>query len=96
MHDIRISRQTEEDLVDIWLYTNDEWGSDQADEYLRQIDTGISRLVEYPELGKDRNELREGYRSLSINHHIAFYIVQKNEITIVRILHENSDLPSHL
>ena len=36
------------DLEDIWLYTDERWGSEQASRYLRQLDERILGLAAAP------------------------------------------------
>lgn len=62
----------ESDLLEIWLYTAKEWNLTQADKYLDQIENSLNNLLEHPELGRDRTDLRTGFWSLSVNHHIVF------------------------
>ena len=86
----------ESDLLEIWLYTAEEWNLGQADTYIAQIGRSVNKLIDHPELGKDRSDLRKGYRSLLVNHHIVFYRVVTDEIQIIRVLHESVDLERHL
>ena len=86
----------EYDLIKVWLYTSEEWSFAQADVYLSQIDSGIGHLIPNPRLGKDRNDLRKGYRSIQVKHHIIFYKITNDQIQIIRILHENSDIEQHI
>lgn len=84
------------DLIGIWLHTCEVWGARQADKYLDDLDTGIARLKDHPGLGRARDEVRQGYRSLTINHHVIFYTVESGLIRIVRVLHAQMDPDSHL
>ena len=53
-------------------------------------------LAAGPGLGRVRDEVRKGYRSLTINHHIIFYTAEPDLIRIVRVLHVRMDPDSHL
>lgn len=90
------SEHAESDLLEVWLYTAEEWNLTQADSYIDQIHEGLSKLIKHPEMGKDRSDLRKSYRSLIVNHHIAFYRLVDDEIQIMRVLHESVDVPTHL
>ena len=61
-----------------------------------QIDAGLQELISNPKLGKSRDYVREGYRSVQINRHVIFYRVQESEIFIVRVLHERMLPSKHL
>ena len=95
---LRIVNSTlaESDLLEIWLYTAEEWNLSQADKYLAQLGSTLKNLIDHPEMGKDRADLKKGYRSLLVNHHIVFYRVIDDEIQIMRVLHESVDLTKHL
>ncbi len=96
MRDIVKRPRAREDLKVIWRYSFTAWGEAQADKYLAEIVAGIARLKEHPELGKSRDDLRAGYRSLRINQHVVFYLVTPSVIRIVRVLHITMDPDSHL
>lgn len=86
----------EDDLLNIWQYSYNKWGANKAEEYLLQLDTGIQGLANNPMLGKSREAVRRGYRSIQINRHIIYYKHQNNLIDIVRILHERMIPEKHL
>ncbi len=96
MLNIVTSELAEADLLDIWLYTAKEWNLTQADVYLNQIGNSLQKLIKHPQLGLDRNDLRKGYRSLLVNHHIVFYRLLEDEVVIMRVLHESVDLKRHI
>jgi toxin ParE1/3/4 len=88
--------RAKKDLKGIWLYTFNEWGEAQADKYLSQIETGLARLKYNPKLGRPREDLRAGYRSLRVNEHIIYYVVTPSSIRVIRVLHAQMDPERHL
>jgi len=96
MYKLHKSIQAEEDLTDIWIYTLQEWGVDQADRYIDELEAGLARLESNPKLGRSREQLRRGYFSLRLNEHVAFYVVTASVIRIVRVLHSRMDPDRHL
>ncbi len=82
------SPAAEIDLEKIWLYSFEQWNEGQADRYYDALLEGINRLVDNPMLGKSRQHVRQGYRSLQINRHVIYYRQQGDTIDIVRVLHE--------
>ena len=38
------------DLREIWLYTAEQWGEQQADRYLQELEECCERLVDHPML----------------------------------------------
>jgi toxin ParE1/3/4 len=96
VHKIVQTLAAETDLVEIWLYTAQEWSYSQADIYLDELVSGIGNLASHPELGYSRDDIRKEYRSINVNHHIVFYKIVDAEIHVTRILHESVDVPRHL
>jgi toxin ParE1/3/4 len=50
---LSLTPKAESDLVEIWVYTCDEWGLDQAGTYLDQLEEGMKQLIHHPSLGTD-------------------------------------------
>ncbi len=82
------SPDAEIDLENIWLYSFEKWSEGQADRYYDELIDGIEKLVDNPMLGKSREKVRQGYRSIQINRHVVYYQLQGEIIDIVRVLHE--------
>ena len=93
---LRITPKAESDLIGIWLYTCEQWGADQADKYLDQLEAGMKQLRIYPLLGADYAHVFTGYRRLQVEHHTVFYQVLEPEVLVVRVLHEDMDAPQRL
>ena len=91
-----LSREADKDLEAIFDYTELEYGLQKAADYTMQFSTAFYQLSQEPELGRLRNEIKEGLRGLVQNKHVIFYRVLKDHIRIVRILHGRSDIPRFL
>lgn len=97
MHEIITSQLAKSDLKEIYFYSYNKWGDGKAVEYLMQIDAGLQELISYPRLGKSRDSIRKGYRSIQVNHHVIYYRVEEeNDINIIRVLHERMLPDKHL
>ena len=93
---IVILEEAIQDLEEIWLYTFVTWSQEQADRYHLLITKEFLYLASKPESGKKLDHLRKGYRSAKVKSHYIFYRFTSNELEIVRILHENMDIPNRL
>lgn len=92
-----LSPAAQADLEQIWDYTEDRWGIDQADTYLREIQYVIERVAANPQIGRACNEIRRGYRKLSAGSHMVFYrLTVEGVVDIVRVLHQRMDIDRHL
>ncbi|MFD2603758.1 type II toxin-antitoxin system RelE/ParE family toxin [Flavobacterium suzhouense] len=82
-----------DDLTEIWEYTIDEWSEKQADRYYSLLIDSCTELAENPYLGKLYNEISHNlYGHKSAEHIIFYFIIDSQEIEIVRILHGRMDL----
>ena len=92
-----LSPAAQADLEQIWDYTHDRWGVDQAEDYLRELQRAINRTAANPRIGRACDEIRPGYRKLAAGSHTLFYRVTGEDlIDIVRILHQRMDVDRHL
>ncbi|RUO35113.1 type II toxin-antitoxin system RelE/ParE family toxin [Aliidiomarina soli] len=93
---LSITPKAEADLTGIWLFTCDEWGAEQADKYLDQLEAGMKQLLSHPLLGIDYAHVLTGYRRLQVERHAIFYQVLETHVLVVRVLHEDMDAPPRL
>jgi toxin ParE1/3/4 len=92
---IRLSETAESDLEAIWRYTFSTWGLNQAQKYIGLIEHSLHLLLDNPDLGQARPDIKEGYRSLPVEKHLIFYQIGERYIDIVAIVHVRMDLKNH-
>lgn len=86
------SPDADEDLVSIWRYTADEWSPAAADQQIQDIWTTCGALLGYPQLGRSRDELLLGVRSIVTDPLVIFYRISAHGIEVLRVLHEREDV----
>ena len=86
------SPQAETDLADIWSYYREVAGPEIADSRVRAIGKTCMMLEEHPLLGRARDEIRLGLRSVLVSPHIVFYRVTDDTAQIIRILDGRRDI----
>lgn len=91
-----LTPRAQADLDEIWDYTADRWGLDQAETYTRQLWKDIAAVAERPSLGRDCSGVRRGYRKYPSGSHVLFYRPTTDGIDVVRILHERMDYERHI
>lgn len=91
-----VSPRAQADIVEIWDYTAERWGIDQAELYLRRIQTSIEAAAAEPKLGTSCDHIRTGYRKYPAGSHVLFYRTLDDGIDVVRILHARMDAGRHL
>ena len=86
-----------DDLNEIWEYSVAEWSEKQADNYYASLKFACMQIEKNPELGKEYEQIKSNLYGLRSGKHIIFYqILNKQEIEIIRILHERMDLQNRL
>lgn len=92
-----LSPAAQADLEQIWDYTYHRWDSDQADEYLRELQRALERAATNPLIGRPCDEIRRGYRKLAAGSHVLSYrVISGGGIDVVRVLHRRMDIDNHL
>ena len=90
-----LSREADQDVSDIFDYSVRMFGVSQATDYLLSLDACFQSLIANPDLGRERNEIRLGLRSVPAGSHVVFYRIDESFLRIVRVLHGSRDLPRH-
>ncbi|MFM8717111.1 MAG: type II toxin-antitoxin system RelE/ParE family toxin [Spartobacteria bacterium] len=88
-----LAPRTKEDILEIWEFiaAHDEVA---ADRYIDHLRDRALELIAFPQLGRTRDEIQPGLRSLLARNHLIFYRLQDAEIQVLRILHGSMDLPN--
>ena len=93
---IVVSPRARDDMVGIATYTLRMSGEAQMSEYIDGLHARFAELARFPGLGRPRDELAPGYRSIVQGAHIVFYRTTARELVIFRILHGRMDPDRHL
>ncbi|MCY7345287.1 MAG: type II toxin-antitoxin system RelE/ParE family toxin [Pyrinomonadaceae bacterium] len=88
---IEIAERALSDLEEIWVHFP-ETNEKTADKILRQITEKFPKLLNFPEMGKERNDLLVGLRSFPTGKFIIFYQKTDLGIEIVRVFHSSRDI----
>ena len=88
-----LSEEADKDIEAIFDYSEQQFGVNKAIEYVTEIDTTFIHLMNNPEIGRIRKEIKVGLRSFPIASHIIFYTIFDEHIRIIRVLHGSQDYP---
>lgn len=94
----KISKEASFDLEHIWLYNYENWTLEQADRSINLIMDEVEYLANNPKSGRDYEKIRKYYFRSQVKSRFIFYKInfQKEEIEIIRILHQRMDLETQL
>jgi toxin ParE1/3/4 len=92
-----LTHKAKADLQAIALFTQEHWGVEQRNWYIKQLDDAFHRLARSPGLGKSCNDIMPGYRKFPQGSHVVFYKDGSNgAIEIIRILHKSMDVETQI
>ncbi|MEJ6579061.1 MAG: type II toxin-antitoxin system RelE/ParE family toxin [Akkermansiaceae bacterium] len=93
MHAFKSSLLADEDIISIYAYTLETWGSDQLEIYQAKLDRARNQILEDPFLAgsQSREDLAPGCRLFRVEHHYFPYRLNDSTVEIARVLHENMD-----
>ena len=83
------------DISEIWEFIAED-SDDQADAFIDLIDQNFQLLAQKSGLGRRREELAEGLRSIPVGRYVIFYLPIPGGVPIVRLLHGARDIEAAL
>jgi toxin ParE1/3/4 len=86
------SPEADNDLLDIWAYLAEEASSEIADRQIESVYNRAQALTRSPFVGRRRDELIVGVRSVLLQPYVLFYRVSDLSVEIVRVVHGRRDL----
>lgn len=89
-----LSLDADQDLQDIYTYTDEKWGAPQAALYLHGLYEVFEQIGQNQAMGRLRRDLGDGIRSFPHGAHVVFYMPWQGEAAIVRVLHGSMDFES--
>ena len=92
MAGFHLRERAREDLTIIWRYSAKHWGAKQADRYYREMLACCKELASNPQLGRQRDEIKAGYRSFPQGRHVVFYLITSAGVEIIGIPHQSEDV----
>ena len=102
---IRLTQQAEADLLDISMWTTENFGVQQAASYDETIVSAIEALMSGPNITgvRARHDIGPGIHTLHVaryrrkgRHFIVFRTGEGEVIEILRLLHDSRDLIRHV
>ena len=93
---LRFSRRAERDLEEILAHSQETWGERQMDAYHASIDRALDHLLDFPSMGRARDDLGPGFRSSRVEQHVIYYRVEADAIRVARILHVRREVKREL
>ena len=90
-----LASKADSDLEEIWDYTDEKWGRNQARIYLTQLENRMMALAHHPTAGQQRYDLPGTPMSYHEGRHVIFYRPAEKGIEVLRVLHDAMDFSRH-
>ena len=87
MKKYKFTRQADQHLSDIYLYTAERFGRAQADSYLQGFAATFDLLADNPRMGRAADHIRPGLRRHEHAGHVIFYRETGEGLLIVGVIH---------
>jgi toxin ParE1/3/4 len=92
----RLAPAAEADLADIWDWTESNFGTEQAELYVRLIQRTIEDVAAGRRRARSAEGVRAGYRKVAAGSQMVYFRQDAGTIDVVRILHQRMDPGAHL
>lgn len=92
----KLTEDAERDVIDIYLYSIENFGPVQADKYVTGLFERFALIAGNPASGKDFGEVHPDMRRWFEGSHAIYYEPLQSGILILRILHQQMDPARHL
>lgn len=91
MKRLHLSREAQDDLRGIWLYSAGNWGPQQANRYLDAIRAAITGLADGTTVSSSAEDVLPGFRRVTNGRHIVYFRENADAVEVIRVLHQGMD-----
>jgi toxin ParE1/3/4 len=88
----RLTEPAIQDIEQIADYIARQSGLDQADRFLNKLDAKFGKIAQFPNLGRQRDEILPGLRSLPMDNYLILYMAIRQDVEIFRVVSGYRDL----
>jgi toxin ParE1/3/4 len=82
----RLTEPAIQDIEQIADYIARQSGLDRADRFLNKLDAKFAKIAQFPNLGRQRDEILPGLRSLPMDNYLILYMVMGEDVEIFRVV----------
>ena len=90
----RLTQPAIQDIEQIADYIASRSGLDRADRFLSNLDAKFAKIAQFPNIGRQRDEILPLLRSLSIDNYLILYMPIGQDVEIFRVVNGYRDLSS--
>jgi toxin ParE1/3/4 len=90
----RLTEPAIRDIEQIADYIANQASLQQSERFLSQLDAKFAKIALFPNLGRRRDEILPGLRSLSIDKYLILYMPIEQDVEILRVISGYRDISS--
>jgi toxin ParE1/3/4 len=87
-----LSARARADIQDIWRYSQETWGTAQANRYLEAIGAMLVRIDDGTAVPRRADDIAPHLFRIAVGRHTIFLRDNGERIEVVRVLHQNMDI----
>lgn len=91
MKRISFTQDARQDMKEIYEYIAED-NIAAADKHMQRLQERWRALLNQPRLGRKREEIRTGYRSVTAGDYVIFYRPLVDGIEVMRVIHGSRDI----
>lgn len=88
----RLTKPAIRDIEEIAGYIARQSGFDQSDRFLNKLNAKFVKIAQFPNLGRQRDEILPCLRSLPMDNYLILYMVIGEDVEIFRVVSGYRDL----
>ncbi|MEH2194857.1 type II toxin-antitoxin system RelE/ParE family toxin [Aliinostoc sp. HNIBRCY26] len=90
--EFRLTEPAIKDIEEIADYIAKQSGLRESELFLSKLDAKFVKIAQFPNLGRQRDEILPGIRSLSVNSYLILYMPIGQDVEIFRVISGYRDL----
>jgi toxin ParE1/3/4 len=88
----RLTNSAMREIEEITAYLAKNYGFSQSEQFIKKLNSKFSKIVQFPKIGKPRDEILPGSRMLSVDRYLILYTVIGDDVEILRVVSGYRDL----
>jgi toxin ParE1/3/4 len=88
----RLTEPAIQDIEEIADYIAKQSGLEQSERFLSKLDVKFAKIAQFPNLGRRRDEILPGLRSLTIDNYLILYMPIEQDVEIFRVISGYRDI----
>ena len=93
---VHLTERALADLREIEVHSVQQWGRKVADRYLDDLQSGLDRIRENPEILRLDLEFAESLYFYRVNKHILVSDLHASQVIVLAVIHTSMDIPVRL